>query len=111
MQFMNECSQTPSYIANFSDIELKKGLKGATENEIDARLSAIVRLFCCLHGRDIFIKAYEKFLANRLLNKTLLSQESEECMLQKLKVECGTNTMNKASKMFSDMQLSKDLQK
>lgn len=30
-------------------------------------------------------------------------------MLEKLKVECGVNTMNKISKMFSDMQLSKDL--
>lgn len=95
MQFMNECSQTPSYIANYTDVELKKGLKGSTEAEIDTRLSAIVRLFCCLHGRDIFIKAYTKFLAQRLLNKTLLAQEYEEAMLAKLKVECGVNTMNK----------------
>jgi len=103
MAFMNECSQTPSHIAYFADKELKQGLKGTSEEEVDARLSAIVRLFCCLHGRDIFIKAYTKFLAARLLNKTLLSQEAEEKMLEKLKVECGVNTMNKISKMFSDM--------
>ena len=110
MQFMNECSQTPSYIAQYCDVELKKGLKGASEQEIDSRLSAIVRLFCCLHGRDIFIKSYTKFLASRLLNKTLLSQEAEQEMLQKLKVECGVNTMNKISKMFTDMEMSKELQ-
>jgi hypothetical protein len=85
-------------------------LKGASEQEIDSRLSAIVRLFCCLHGRDIFIKSYTKFLASRLLNKTLLSQEAEQEMLQKLKVECGVNTMNKISKMFTDMEMSKELQ-
>jgi uncharacterized membrane-anchored protein len=31
MQFMNECSNTPAYIAQFCDVELKKGLKGASE--------------------------------------------------------------------------------
>ncbi len=32
-------------------------------------------------------------------------------MLQKLKVECGHNTVNKLSQMFIDMNLSKDLMK
>lgn len=65
--------------------------------ETEARLDALLRLFCCLHGRDIFIKAYTKFLASRLLNKTFLSNDAEELMLQKLKVECGHNTVNKIS--------------
>jgi hypothetical protein len=73
MDFMNECHSTPTFLAHFTDFELKKGMKGQTETEIDNRLSAIVRLFCCLHGRDIFIKAYSKFLAQRLLNRTILS--------------------------------------
>jgi len=30
-------------------------------------------------------------------------------MLQKLKVECGHNTVNKISQMFTDINLSKDL--
>jgi hypothetical protein len=62
-----------------------------------------------LHGRDIFIKAYTKLLASRLLNKTFLSKDAEELMLQKLKVECGHNTVNKISQMFTDITLSKDL--
>ena len=44
-----------------------------------------------------------KFLASRLLNKTFLSQEAEEIMLSKLKVECGHNTTNKMSQMFTDL--------
>lgn len=32
-------------------------------------------------------------------------------MLQKLKVECGHNTVNRISQMFTDMTLSKDLMK
>lgn len=56
-----------------------------------------MRLFCCLHGRDVFIKHYTKKLSIRLLNKTSISREAEEIMLNKLKVECGLNTVNKMS--------------
>lgn len=54
--FMNEFGQTPAFIANYADVELKRGLKGASESEIESKLGAIVRLFCCLNGRDIFLK-------------------------------------------------------
>jgi len=37
------------------DHEFRKGFKQVTEDEITKRLDAVVRLFCCLHGRDIFI--------------------------------------------------------
>lgn len=55
---MNKCAQTANYIASYTDKELKSGLKSVSNDEIDQRLSAIVRLFCCLHGRDEYIKAY-----------------------------------------------------
>jgi hypothetical protein len=67
------------------------------EAETNEKLEAIIRLFCCLHGRDVFIKAYTKYLASRLLNKTCVSEAAEELMLQKLKIECGHNTVNKIS--------------
>ena len=106
---MNKCNLTPYYMANYCDFELTKGLKGVNEQETNARLDAIIRLFCCLHGRDVFIKAYTKNLANRLLNKTMVSQDAEQLMLQKLKVECGHNTVNKLASMFNDINLSKEL--
>ena len=93
--FMNECSQTPFYLAVYSNMEMTKGLKGVSDADQQDRLDAIIRLFCCLHGRDTYMKAYVKFLAARLLNKTMLSMEAEEMMLQKLKVECGLNHVNK----------------
>lgn len=107
--FMNQQSQTPIFIARYADKELTTGLKGVSNEETEARLDALVRLFCCLHGRDVFIKQYTKFLSDRLLNKTSISREAEESMLNKLKVECGLNTVNKMSQMFTDIQLSKDL--
>lgn len=100
---------TPHFIAAYCDNELKKGLKGINETETNARLDAIIRLFCCLHGRDIFIKAYTKHLSARLLNKTFLSQDAEELMLQKLKVECGYTDVNKLASMFTDIKNSKEM--
>lgn len=107
--FMNKCDMTPHFVAAYCDNEFRKGLKGVNEAETNARLDAIIRLFCCLHSRDIFIKAYTRHLASRLLNKTFLSKDAEELMLQKLKVECGHNTVNKLASMFNDINLSKDL--
>lgn len=60
---MNQCNQTPYNIALYTDNEMKKGLKQISDDEIDKKLSAIVRLFCCLHGRDVFINAYTNFLS------------------------------------------------
>ena len=80
-EFMNEQPFTPTYMAQFADRELRSGLKGVTDFEVEKRLGAIINLFCCLHGRDSFIKAYEKELAQRLLNKSSISQESEELMI------------------------------
>lgn len=105
--FMNEQNMTPYYIAAYCDNEFKKGLKGIPDVEVNQRLDSIVRLFCCLHGRDIFIRAYSKHLASRLINKTFTSLDAEELMLQKLRVECGHNTVNKLASMFNDITLSK----
>lgn len=106
---MNKQQMSPTYIAAYCNNEFVKGLKGVNEAETNARLDAIIRLFCCLHSRDMFIKAYTKYLSIRLLNKTFLSKDAEELMLQKLKVECGHNTVNKLASMFNDINISKDL--
>lgn len=106
---MNKSQYTPHYIAAYCDNEFKKGFKGVAENEVLERIDAIIKLFCCLHGRDVFIKAYTRLLSQRLLDKSYLSIDSEMAMLQKLKVECGHNTVNKISQMFTDLNLSKDL--
>ena len=78
---MNKSNMTPLFIAAYCDNEFRKGLKGVNEVDTNARLDAIIRLFCCLHGRDIFIKAYTMHLSSRLLNKTSLSKDAEELML------------------------------
>jgi len=78
------------------------------ENEIEKNLDSFIRLFRCLHNKDVFIKAYTKHLANRLLNKTTLNTISEQSMIFKLKIEGGINTIQKLSRMFTDMEDSKN---
>lgn len=97
---MNQCDKTPHHIAFYCDNEQKKGLKQLSDTEIEKRLDAIVRLFCCLHGRDTFMASYTNLLALRLLNSTSVSNEAEELMIKKLQVECGHNTVNRIKTMF-----------
>lgn len=67
--FMNTNQNTPTYIANYTDNELRVGIQGKNSDEVEERLNGIIRLFCCLHGRDVYVKAYQGYLCKRLLNK------------------------------------------
>jgi cullin 3 len=78
--------------------------------DVHKRLDAIINLFRCLHGRDVFIKQYSKDLGARLLNKSSTSSEYEELFIQKLQVECGANQVNSMKQMFKDMSLSHETQ-
>jgi cullin 3 len=108
LNFMNKFSETPQYMAEYCDYLFKAGIKGMSESEIEDNLDAVIRLFRCLHNRDIFIKAYTKHQASRLLNKTSLNTDAEQSMISKLKIESGFNTIQKLSRMFTDMELSKN---
>ena len=78
---MNQQQFTPVYIAQYADRELRQGLSGVSDFEMNRRLEAIINLFCCLHGRDTFLKQYAKELGSRLLNKTSISWEYEEIFI------------------------------
>lgn len=95
-------------MALFTDYLQKKGVKQMNDVQVEKILSEIIQVFCCLHGRDVFINSYTSFLANRLLNKASVSDHAEEMMIQKLQIECGHNTVNKIKTMLQDMVASKD---
>jgi hypothetical protein len=107
--FMNRCKFSAPFIASYCDNEMRKGLKGVGEQDTELRLEAIIRLFVCLHDRDVFIRNYTRYLAKRLLDGTSVSDEAEQSMIAKLKVECGHNIVNKISNMFADIRLSRDI--
>lgn len=75
--FMNRQELTPQYISAYCDSQMRAGFKGLQESEVTCQLDALVRLFCCLNGRDIFIKSYTRYFGYRLLNKSYLSKDFE----------------------------------
>jgi cullin 3 len=105
--FMADSRMAPQYLATYSDNELRSSIKSLNPNELDLKLTAIIRLFCCLRSRDVFLTSYTERLSKRLLNKTLVSIEAEEMMISKLKVECGLNTVSKMTQMFKDLETSR----
>jgi hypothetical protein len=66
------------------DNDQKKNFKQLSMVEIEMKLDKVIKIFCCLNGRDEFISAYSKLLASRLLDKTSVSDEAEVKMIQKL---------------------------
>jgi hypothetical protein len=66
------------------DNEQKKNFKQLSMVEIEMKLDKVIKIFCCLNGRDEFISAYSKLLASRLLDKNSVSDEAEVKMIQKL---------------------------
>ncbi|CAG9317372.1 unnamed protein product [Blepharisma stoltei] len=104
--FMNKCPFSAPYIASYCDNEMRKGIKGVSEADIEQRMINIVKLFSCLHDRDIFIRNYTRFLAKRLLDGTSLSDDAEQSMIAKLKVECGSTTVSKIANMYQDIAIS-----
>lgn len=70
----------------YTDYQFKKGFKTKSIDDIQKNLESIVNLAGSLFGRDTFIASYTNLLGIRLLEKTSLSTEAEETMVQLLKV-------------------------
>jgi len=109
--FINENKKAPEYISLFIDENLKKGLKGKTEDEVDVVLEKTIILFRFLIDKDVFERYYKAHLAKRLLNNRSVSEDAERNMVAKLKVESGYQFTQKLEGMFNDMRLSSDTMK
>lgn len=107
---LNKDTRCAKYLAVFCDAQLKKGLKGKTEDEMLTLVSQVVSLFAYLKDKDIFLDVYKRTLSKRLLNKLSVSTDAEDAFINKLKVECGQQAIQKLASMFTDMTLSDQLQ-
>eukprot|EP00438_Fugacium_kawagutii_P001701 Skav220822 [mRNA] locus=scaffold477:15098:16138:+ [translate_table: standard] len=115
---LNKDTRCAKYLALFSDLQLKKGLKGRNEDEVQLLVNQVVGLFAHLtlvssqqaKDKDIFLDIYKSALSRRLLNKLSVSNDAEDCFITKLKVECGQQAIQKLASMFTDMALSDQLQ-
>ncbi|KAF8250747.1 Cullin-domain-containing protein [Wilcoxina mikolae CBS 423.85] len=108
-QFINDLKEAPEYISLFIDDNLRRGIKGRTENEVDEVLDKAVTLFRYLTDKDLFERHYKTHLSRRLLTNRTLSQDVEKQMIGKLKVEVGVAFTSKLEGMFKDMSLSEEM--
>jgi len=108
--FVNLNSHSPEFISLFVDEQLRKGMKGTSEEEVEGTLDKVVMLFRYLHEKDVFEKYYKQHLAKRLLGGRSVSDDAERSMITKLKTECGYQYTSKLEGMFTDMKISADTQ-
>ncbi|KAI0925756.1 hypothetical protein AcW1_008104 [Taiwanofungus camphoratus] len=107
--FINLHEKAPEFISLFIDENLKKGLKGKTEMEVDVILDKTITVFRYITDKDVFERYYKAHLAKRLLLGRSVSDDAERGMLAKLKVECGYQFTQKLEGMFHDMKLSAEM--
>ncbi|KAJ3034571.1 hypothetical protein HDV00_004934 [Rhizophlyctis rosea] len=105
---VNQNSKAPEFSSLFIDENLRKGLKGKSEEEMETLLDRTITLFRFIGEKDIFERYYKQHLAKRLLYGRSISEDAEKSMIAKLKTECGYQFTTKLEGMFNDMRLSND---
>lgn len=101
--------RSSEYISLFIDENMKKGIKGKTEMEIDNVLEKAITLLRYVQDKDLFERYYKKHLCRRLLMNKSISNEVEKQMISKMKIELGNNFTLKLEAMFKDMTISEEL--
>lgn len=105
-----EC-KSPELLAKYNDNLLKKSSKGISESELDEKLDNCITVFKYLEDKDLYQRFYSRMLAKRLIYNLSTSMDAEEAMINKLKQACGYEFTNKLHQMFTDMNISRDLNK
>lgn len=106
--FINAFDRSSEYVSLFIDDNLKRGIKGKTEAEIDGVLEKAITLLRYLGDKDKFEQYYQKHLARRLLHAKSESQEVEQEMISRMKQELGNAFTTKFEGMFRDMRTSQE---
>lgn len=107
--FINMNPRSSEYLSLFFDENLKKGIKGKTESEVDLLLDNGITLLRYIKDKDLFETYYKKHLSRRLLMKRSASMDAERQMISKMKMEVGNQFTQRIEAMFKDMTVSEDL--
>lgn len=107
--FINAFERSSEFLSLFFDENMKKGIKGKTENEVDTLLDKGITLLRYIQDKDMFERYYKKHLSRRLLMKRSISMDAERQMISKMKMEVGNTFTQKIEAMFKDMAVSEDL--
>lgn len=106
--FMNDCVYTPSFLGEYVNMQMTEGLKGK-ESETEKIMSDIFELFKLLKQKDAFTTRHQQLYALRLLHNSSISQDAEDSLISKLKIELGAQYVSKLIQMGVDMRNSREL--
>ena len=108
-EFINALTRSSEYLSLFFDENMKKGIKGKTENEVDSLLDKGITLLRYIQDKDMFERYYKRHLSRRLLMKRSASMDAERQMISKMKMEVGNTFTQRIESMFKDINVSEDL--
>lgn len=107
--FIDAFPRSSEYVSLFLDDNLKRGIKGKTEAEVDDVLDKATTLLRFISDKDLFERYYKKHLARRLLHGKSQSGDVEKQMISRMKQEIGNAFTSKLDGMFKDMNMSDEL--
>ncbi|KAF4466878.1 cullin 3 [Fusarium albosuccineum] len=107
--FINMFNRCSEYVSLFIDDNLKRGIKGKTEAEVDVVLEKAIVLIRYLQDRDLFQTYYQRHLARRLLHGKSESYDVEKQIVSRMKQEMGQQFTSKFEGMFRDLLTSAEL--
>lgn len=107
--FINKFERSSEFVSLFIDDNLKHGIKGKTEQEVDLTLDKAITLIRYLQDKDMFQRYYQKHLSRRLLHGKSESQEAEKLLISRMKQEVGSFFTQRFEGMFKDMETSTEL--
>ncbi|KYK56817.1 putative cullulin 3 [Drechmeria coniospora] len=107
--FINMFARASEYVSLFIDDNLKRGIRGKTEAEVDAVLDKAVILIRYLQDRDLFQTYYQRHLGRRLLHGKSESHDVEKQIISRMKQELGQQFTSRFEGMFRDLVTSAEL--
>ncbi|KAJ6446186.1 SCF ubiquitin ligase subunit CulC [Purpureocillium lavendulum] len=107
--FINMFNRASEYVSLFIDDNLKRGIRGKTEAEVDAVLEKAIILIRYLQDKDMFQTYYQRHLARRLLHGKSESHDVEKQIIFRMKQEMGQQFTSKFEGMFRDLVTSAEL--
>ncbi|RDA90132.1 hypothetical protein CP533_0750 [Ophiocordyceps camponoti-saundersi (nom. inval.)] len=107
--FIRLFARSSEYVSLYIDDNLKRGIRGKTEAEVDEVLDKAIVLIRYLPDRDLFQTYYQRHLGRRLLHGKSESHDVEKQILSRMKQELGQEFTSRFEGMFRDLGLSSEL--
>ena len=94
-------------IANYCDWEMRAGIKGNSDSQIERKMEDINNIFKCMLSKEIFIQEYSKRLGDRLLGNKSQSITQEKNLISRMKNEFGISNVSKITRKIEDLETSR----